>query len=171
MPVFTLSYTPGGDAGFITTTTVVTIDNGKLHAKMGPIVKKEFPLSQLVYFYIIKHKEYKEFLIRYTKANGKDANLRFMCNNNIDDIDNLGDTLRALYPAKDLRKMDAKPAMKLMKAMNMVNVAIISMFILVPGIMSIIFPPYTDKLLPWGIMMVITFSLLTLTWIITRKRI
>jgi len=141
MPEFTFSY--------MTSKNKVTIDEFTFHAKIGPFVKKEITLTNIQYFYIKDNKDYRELIINHVKANGKSANLRMISTYGSPDVDNLANYLAALFPMKDLRKLDSKEALKLMKAVNSQKMALIIVAILLPAVMTIFFLPglihYFDK--------------------------
>ncbi len=126
---------------YMTSKAHVTLEDRTLHVKIGPFVKKNIELSSIEYFFIKEYKDYKELIIRHTKANGKVTNLRIICSYGIEDIDNLANTLGVHFPAKDLRKIDPKEAMKLMKAVNTQKMALWIVFFLLPAIMTIFFLP------------------------------
>lgn len=133
MPEFTFSY--------MTSKNKVTVDDSTFHAKIGPFVKKEFPLSNIKYFYIKDYKDYREFIINHEKANGKTSNMKLLSTYGTADTDNLANYLAALYPTKDLRKMDSKEALKLMKAVNSQKMALWIVAIILPLVMTIFFIP------------------------------
>jgi hypothetical protein len=133
MPEFTFSY--------MTSKNHVNIDEKSLHIKIGPFVKKEIALSNILYFYVKDYKEYREFIIHHTKANGKSSNLKLLGSYGSQDIDNLANFLAASYPTKDLRKMDSKEALKLMKAVNSQKMALWIVAFLIPAVMTIFFLP------------------------------
>lgn len=133
MPEFTFSY--------MTNKNQISVDEKTLHAKIGPFVKKEIALSNIQYFYVKDFKDYREFIINHVKANGKTSNVKLIGSYGSQDVDNLANFLAALYPAKDLRKMDSKDAFKLMKAVNSQKMGLWIVAILIPAIMTIFFLP------------------------------
>ena len=126
---------------YVTSKTHVNIENRTLHAKIGPFIKKNIELSNIQYFYVMDNKDYRELIIRYIKENGKTTNVRLICAYGVEDLDNLANTLGANLPKCDLRKMDSKEALKLMKAVNAQKMALIIVFILIPAILLVIFLP------------------------------
>ena len=126
---------------YVTSKTHVNIENRTLHAKIGPLIKKNIELSNIKHFYLSDNKDYRELIIRYTKANGKLSNVRLICAYGVEDLDNLANTLGAHLPSTDLRKMDSKEAFKILKAVNTQKLAIWIVFIVLTSVMTVVFLP------------------------------
>ncbi|GAB4296299.1 MAG: hypothetical protein Kow0068_20760 [Marinilabiliales bacterium] len=126
---------------YLTTKTTATIDDGVLHLKISPIIKKQISLEAIKYFYVHESKDYCTLIIRYEKNNGKHTNQRIIFAHLDNQALSFINSLSQKFPEKDLRGKSEKEALKILKATNTTKMALFVALIVMIIVPTIIFIP------------------------------
>ena len=127
---------------YMASKTDVRLDDTTVYITVGPINKKtEIPLKSIKNFYIKDYGDYKEFIIRYEKANGKIKNRKLLGGLADAAMGKLGDALAEKLPGIDLRKYDSREAMQMMKASDSQKMGFWIALIVIIAVVTVIMMP------------------------------
>lgn len=102
----------------------VVLDGANIDLKMG-FRKRNFPLSRLQHFYLIKKKSYQTLYLTYEDESGKTKKLPMNSNGGDAQMNAFVAELESRFPSKSLNHLSQAEAFKIMKVMNPALLAVI----------------------------------------------
>jgi hypothetical protein len=102
----------------------VILDGSNIDLKMG-FVKRNFPVSCLQHFYLVKKKSYQTLYLAYEDESGKTKKLPMNSNGGDAQMNAFVAELESRFPSKSLNHLSQAEAFKIMKVMNPALLAVI----------------------------------------------
>jgi hypothetical protein len=135
---------------YFAATNVVAFDDFTVKIKMGPFVKKEFPLANLQSFYVFDNNSYRSIFLIYSTDDGKNKKVQVFATPAEMGFTQLVAELTARFPSKSLNHLSEKEAFAAMKVANPKKWAPFAAFFIMMAVLCGIMYPGLRHYLDFG---------------------